>query len=164
MSSNCPIKCNKLFENILYITNTAYVNNIEALTEDGSVNIDGYVSEDELIVVNVNCSELIFNANPTFYCYVADRSIEVVSVDEIHSNGGQVGSAVSLQKRLLDLSAVNIINPNLSIDGADNVSQSGTLVGANVGLVKGEALFISAVGNITNLEGCVVSITLRIPA
>lgn len=164
MSSNCPIKSDKLFENILYITNTAYVNNIEALTEDGSVNIDGYISQDELIVVNVSCSDAIFNTNPTFYCYVADRNIEVVSVDEIHSTAGQVGSAISVQKRLLDLSAVDIVNPDLPINGANNVSQSGTLVGANVGLVKGEALFISAVGNITNLEGCVVSITLRIPA
>ena len=162
--ASCDNKNINTFENILYATNSLKVKNIESLDEDGSVVIEGYTSVDEYITVNLNCNETIFTGNPSFYGYIADRSIEVVAVGEIHENGGQAGSEISVSKRLIDLSSLPLITPNLPADSADNTSQSGILVGANVQLVKGEAIFISAVGDMTDLEGCVVSVLLKIPA
>jgi len=158
----CYFKEDKLYENILNVKDTIYVNNIEGLDENDVI-IEGYSETDEYMVVDINCSEIIFGEHSgVLYGYIADRNVEVVAISEIHENGGQVGSEIAVQKRLLDLSSVPLIAPNFDMDGGDQVYHPSVLVGANIQVLKGEAIFINSVGDITDVEGCVVSILLKI--
>ncbi len=105
--------------------------------------------------------------------FIADRAYKVESVDEVHAVAGDHASAVSLQVTK-DTSTnapgagtdllTNNTNAGFNLKATANTVQNGTLTAteASLTLAVGNRLSLDFAGDVQNLAGVVVTITLKL--
>lgn len=161
--ATCTPRVNTTFANTARVSQQLQTNVILPLKNGDTIELDGYrqTGEPDLITVNFQFDDLDFNNNNnSVYIYVGDRAGTVVSVQEAHSTPSVAPTNINLVKR----SGVveTIVVANMDLNGVSNTVQSGTIVGANAGLLANDSLRLDVLDDTAGVKGGVFTITIEL--
>lgn len=104
--------------------------------------------------------------------FIADRDLEIISIQEVHSTAGNDAGAVNVQvtkdTSTTDPGAgtdllTNNTNAGFNLKGTANTVQTGSLVSSidSLRLTSGDRLSVDFAGTLTALAGVVISVVLK---
>lgn len=132
----------------------------------------GFCGVTKPITVRIEGTSAQTAANYTAPFFIADRSYEVIAVQERHETAGTDGGAVTVDvynvpSGTAPASGTTVLTAALSLKTTANTNQSGTISQARTGgvydklLASGDSLSLVSSGTLTSVVGVTVSVLLK---
>jgi len=161
-AGTCSNMVNKTF------AHTARMSRLEAnvivpLKSGDTINLQGYraTGEKDLITVNFQLKNSApLTADPEIYIYTGNRVGTVVSVSEAHTVASGIASTIALVRRRGGTDDDVVLN--IPLNGPANTTSDLPLVGANVGLIAGDSLKLSATVFDNIFRGVVITVVIEL--